>query len=512
MKASRLRLRTSASAVALTIGSLVLVGGMQAANAASRCVTDVAVGVAGFDGVPAIVSGAGGAHAHDFSGDTDVDGRHEHGVVGATLFGTPVAGLALENVPIIGPDSAHSHHFDGTTDPVGDHTHNITGVVTSVTPGYGEGPGGALNPSSATGTDAFACGPDAEATGNAATAVGNNATATGDSASALGANSVANGENATAVGQGANADGTAATAIGRSAQAVGAEATATGAFSNADGANATANGARANAVGANATALGSESDAIGANATAGGAFANATGTNATAYGHSSLAIGGNNVTAIGQDSTANGENTTAVGQAASAVGTNASAFGRGFNASANNATAVGAGAQANHNGSVAIGRDSAGNVATSSLNNEFVLGTANHTYTAPGITSAESRNRQSGPLEVATTDSNGHLATDGGQIFRELGEQGAGIAIAMALENPDLVGNETFGLAANLGFFEGNTALGVALMGVLGHNFVGGNERWAVSGGVGVSLNENEFGGQGVDRTVAGRAGVQVSW
>jgi hypothetical protein len=141
-----------------------------------------------------------------------------------------------------------------------------------------------------------------------------------------------------------------------------------------------------------------------------------------------------------------------------------------------------------------------------------VLGTANHTYTAPGITSAESRNRQSGPLEVATTDSSGHLATDGGQIFRELGEQGAGIAIAMALENPDLVGNETFGLAANLGFFEGNTALGVALMGVLGHNFVGGGERWAVSGGVGVSLNENEFGGQSVDRTVAGRAGVQVSW
>ncbi len=141
-----------------------------------------------------------------------------------------------------------------------------------------------------------------------------------------------------------------------------------------------------------------------------------------------------------------------------------------------------------------------------------MLGTANHTYTAPGITSAESRNRQSGPLEVATTDSSGHLATDGGQIFRELGEQGAGIAIAMALENPDLVGNETFGLSANLGFFEGNTALGVALMGVVGHNLVGGGERWAVSGGVGVSLNENEFGGQSVDRTVAGRAGVQVSW
>jgi hypothetical protein len=111
-----------------------------------------------------------------------------------------------------------------------------------------------------------------------------------------------------------------------------------------------------------------------------------------------------------------------------------------------------------------------------------------------------------------TTDSAGHLASDGGQIFGQIGENSAGVAIAIALENPDLVGNETFGLSANLGFFDGNTALGVAAMGVLGHNFMGEGERWALSGGVGVSLDENNFGGQKTDRTVAGRAGVQVSW
>ena len=214
--------------------------------------------------------------------------------------------------------------------------------------------------------------------------------------------------------------------------------------------------------------------------------------------------------ASGGRSTAVGNEAHARGLGAVAIGDNAETGTPGVGAQG--AVAIGRNAHAVANGSVAIGTDSGGVGAVAPLQNEFVLGTANHTYTAPGITSAESRNRQSGPLEVATTDSNGHLATDGGQIFRELGEQGAGIAIAMALENPDLVGNETFGLAANLGFFEGNTALGVALMGVLGHNFVGGGERWAIAGGVGVSLNQNELGGQGTDRTVAGRAGVQVSW
>jgi hypothetical protein len=97
-------------------------------------------------------------------------------------------------------------------------------------------------------------------------------------------------------------------------------------------------------------------------------------------------------------------------------------------------------------------------------------------------------------------------------MFRELGRQSAGIAIATALENPDLVDHETFGLNANVGFFEGSTALAVSAMGVLGRDLIGAGERWAVSGGVGVSLNERDFAGQNTDRAVAGRAGVQVTW
>jgi hypothetical protein len=178
--------------------------------------------------------------------------------------------------------------------------------------------------------------------------------------------------------------------------------------------------------------------------------------------------------------------------------------------------AIGRNTNAQAAGSVAIGTDSTDdpntNGAVATLENEFVLGTANHTYTARGITSDASLARQDGPLELVTTDAEGHLASDGGEIFNRLGEHGAGIAIAMAVENPDLVANETFGLSANVGFFEGNTALGIAAMGVLGHDFMGGGERWALSGGVGFSLNEKDYGGHSTDRTVGGRAGVQVSW
>ena len=45
-------------------------------------------------------------------------------------------------------------------------------------------------------------------------------------------------------------------------------------------------------------------------------------------------------------------------------------------------------------GGVAIGTDSCGNGRDSTLDNQFVLGTENHTYTTPGITSALSRRRQ----------------------------------------------------------------------------------------------------------------------
>ena len=82
----------------------------------------------------------------------------------------------------------------------------------------------------------------------------------------------------------------------------------------------------------------------------------------------------------------------------------------------------------------------------------MVFGTKDDTYRTPGITSNLSKNRQSGPLEVVTSDAGGNLATDGGQIFDDLNglnhrvdsaqpaldEAFAGVALAMASMDPDL--------------------------------------------------------------------------
>ena len=185
------------------------------------------------------------------------------------------------------------------------------------------------------------------------------------------------------------------------------------------------------------------------------------------------------------------------------IGTNA-------RAAANNSTALGKGARvaSSHENSTAVGHG-----AVPEFDNEVSLGAKNgsSTYTTPGITSDLSRARQSGPLEVVTSDSNGHLASDGGQIFRELGEQGAGIAIALALENPTWSAMRVWHVGESR-LLRGQHRSRRRADGRAGHNFVGEGERWALSGGVGLSLNENNFGGQNTDRTVAGRAGVQVSW
>jgi hypothetical protein len=273
------------------------------------------------------------------------------------------------------------------------------------------------------------------------------------------------------------------------------------------GGRSTAVGTESNAEGDRSTALGNETDAVGLRSTAVGTEAAANGDFSIAVGDRSIA-GGPSSVAVGSVSRARGLGAIAIGDGAQ-TGNDG---GAGDPVTAPNAVAIGRNTQAEATGSVAIGTDSGGEGAFAGLENEFVLGTANHTYTARGITSDASLARQDGPLELVTTDAEGHLASDGGEIFNQLGEHGAGIAIAMAVENPDLVGNETFGLSANVGFFEGNTALGIAAMGVLGHNFMGGGERWALSGGVGFSLNEKDYGGHSTDRTVGGRAGVQVSW
>ena len=140
------------------------------------------------------------------------------------------------------------------------------------------------------------------------------------------------------------------------------------------------------------------------------------------------------------------------------------------------------------------------------------MGTKQDTYRAPGIVSQLSKDRQTdGPIEIVTSDQGGNLATDGGFVFdkidefddhftqvdrrldqhdKRIDENKSGVALAISIENPDLIGNERFGVAMNYGNFEGASALSWSAMGVLGYDVLSRGDRVAVSGGFGVGFEE----------------------
>ena len=206
-------------------------------------------------------------------------------------------------------------------------------------------------------------------------------------------------------------------------------------------------------------------------------------------------ITASNTVAIGTNALAAGNSGVAIGDTAYAAGPNDTALGAGATVTADHSTALGAGAKA-------------------TLPNQFVMGTKSDTYKAPGITSGLSKSRQSGPLEVVTSDANGNLATDGGQIFNKLdnlsrrtNENSAGVALALAAVNPDLTGNESFGMTANWGNFDGSNAFGMGFEGVVGHGWITRGDRVAVTGGFGVGFVD----GNG-DNVFGGRVGGQWTW
>jgi len=390
----------------------------------------------------------------------------------------------------------------------------------------------------------FACGNDAYADGNGATAIGSDATAQGEWATAVGRQSNANGKGAIAVGREAIAKGERSISVGAMSgkDSKGSRNIFIGAESgqNTEGDNNTAVGdlSGTNVFGDENTAFGSNSgNDIGTfpdpqnqadqgtkgsrNSVLGVNSGNhVTGNENSAFGYNSGNwVSGDGNIAFGRGA-GNGSSeiplsanhTVAIGTGSLATGNHGIAIGTQSRARGGNSMALGHGTATNGPGGVAIGADSQGNGAQSLRENHFVLGTQNHTYSAPGITSDESRSFQQGPLQVLTTDAAGNLASDGGLLFEELSKMGGGVAIAMALENPDLVGNERFGLAGNVAFWEDNVALGFTAMGVLGHNFLGTGERWALSGGVGFTVQEESYGGRKSQSSVGGRAGLQVTW
>src|SRR5262249_44119559 len=81
-----------------------------------------------------------------------------------------------------------------------------------------------------------------------------------------------------------------------------------------------------------------------------------------------------------------------------------------------------------------------------------------------------------------------------------------GVALASAMQNPDLVAGERFGIAVNGGFWEGGSAVAGDLEGVLGHNVFTRGDRIAVTGGAGVGFDEDG------KTSVGGHVGGQITW
>lgn len=309
-------------------------------------------------------------------------------------------------------------------------------------------------------------------------------------------------------GQGANADGNANnTACGNSA-------TASGGVGSAN----TAVGASADAAGEQSqnTAIGESSEASGddsantsvgsrANASGDGSSNSASGLEANASGDVSgnVANGGRaNASGDGSTNMANGFAANASGNDSEniAIGSGASAAGDG---TAN--IAVGAGARAEGANSTAIG---AGAVAT--RDGQMAFGNANNTYTMGGITSDASKAAQQGPLEIVTTDAFGNLASDGGAFQRQIDALGKrddelaeGIAIALALDAPNLQTGQSFAFRLGYGNLDGSSALGVAAAGLLDKGSFGDSSTITLDGGVGFGTTKG---------TVAGKAGLTFGW
>ena len=140
-----------------------------------------------------------------------------------------------------------------------------------------------------------------------------------------------------------------------------------------------------------------------------------------------------------------------------------------------------------------------------------MFGTVNETYTTPGITSDLSSARQTGPLQLVTTDANGNLAADGGDAFKAIAANQAGIAIALSLQAPSLTTGEKFGLRLGYGSFAGNSsAFGLSAIGVLCQGCFTRNDRLALDGGIGVGSSSYKTYDQ--TNVTAGRVGVQWTW
>jgi trimeric autotransporter adhesin len=327
---------------------------------------------------------------------------------------------------------------------------------------------------------------------------------------------------AIAIGNGAEAWNVNSLAFGAGAKAEAANTTAVGAGSRVAkeaGPGSFAGGQSMVSKGTGAVSLGYRSESAGDGATSLGAYSYALGNGAVSLGHDNVSYGEAAISA-GHRSLAAGDGTVALGWGAKVTARNGMAMGTGATVTGEDSMAYGAGAQALGIRSTAMGQGTyvaagtygssaigAGAVAT--LSQQMMLGTANTTYTAPGINSNLSRSRQSGPLGVVTSDAFGNLASDNGALYSDVAVVKSAAAVAMSLKSPTLKNHEKFAMQLSWGGFDGANAVGFSTVGQLATEILVPNDRLSISAGVG--WGQATVSGYTED-AVGGNAGVQWSW
>jgi hypothetical protein len=304
----------------------------------------------------------------------------------------------------------------------------------------------------------------------------------------------------------------------------GAGATATGSNALACGPNATAGGADSTAVGSLSLATGAGASAVGVNSQAVGPNSIAIGTNALSAGESTIAIGANSVAAdsiaIGAGALAAGGG-TAVGDGSVASftsGVGGAAFGQGAIAdNVNLGTAIGFQSVVTTDNSVALGANSVAN--RGALSNYRAVGVAG-AQNSVGEVSVGSVGAERQITNVAA----GSLGTDAvnvnqlvGAVNRLNDDLSRGIAVAIAMEDPDLAGDDNFGVRLNWGNWEGENALGVSAAANFGDAFWEG-ASFGASAALGFTLDDDDdngdifFNNDDDDDEIGARVGVQLTW
>ena len=318
---------------------------------------------------------------------------------------------------------------------------------------------------------------------------------------------------AIAIGNNALAMNSGSVALGLNSSSIGVDAIAIGNAANANGVQDVVIGAlNITGAGGNNTVVGNEIDIIdiigapSSDNTVLGVGHQVTGSGNFVGGDPITVVGNNNV-AIGANGTVTGDNNVAIGDTVNITGNRAIVVGDNATSTADDTTVIGTNAQANATGSAAYGQG-----AVANQTQQQVFGTQANTYTTPGITSGLSRSRQAGPLEVATSDAGGNLATDGGEIYRALSGLQAGIAISMSLGMPTLQADQTFGIALNFGTFKQSHALGFSALGLISQDIFGGGEHLAFNAAFGFSTTEDSIGGHTARSSTGARVGLQLTW